>query len=387
MAPQEAKQHMPFTREYWEEQELSALAPYALKSRYAKREHEEPRKLRFRTHFQRDWHRILHSFYFRKLEYKTQVFPFGEGLDITRNRLTHTLEVFQIAASLACGLGANVDAVKAIALAHDLGHPPFGHTGERALKRLARRFNHNRHGLRIVRELEVRYPAYKGLNLTLDVLEGIAKHKSDYDVPVADAKIQPGPFPSLEGQIVDYGDTVAYRCHDLEDALRSHILDFDTVLREPPEIMAEVARNTQVKDTDILLSTIIRNLIGRYVDDIIETSLRTISTRNIHSPDHVRHASAGTIAMSAHMQALDQELGAYLMDNFYCDFRIKRMMKKGEQVIERLFSLFSQDSQLLPPAVRQEIADMPAEKTRIVADYIASLSDREAMQEYHAILP
>ena len=216
------------TREKLEEQERQVLAPFAVFSDTVGadgREHPEDAPSD-RTHFQRDWHRITHSRAFRKLEYKTQVFVFGEGGemgDVVRNRLTHTLEVSQIATSICRTLGLNEDLANAIALAHDLGHTPFGHSGEFKLRELAQSFNHNDHSLKIVRQLEHRYPDFDGLNLTLPTLAGIEKHDTPFDKTLTN-HFFPSQGPSIEAQVVSIADQIAYRSHDVEDSIVTGIL-------------------------------------------------------------------------------------------------------------------------------------------------------------------
>lgn len=377
---------MIYSREYWEDIEERTLAPYSLKSKYAKRLNDEPAEALYRTQYQRDWNRVLHSHSFRKLEFKTQVFPFGEGLDITRNRLTHSLEVLQIAISIANGLGVNPDCVMAISLAHDIGHPPFGHTGEDTLKELIDAFNHNQHSLNIVMNLEKRYPYYNGLNLTIDVLEGLEKHSTDYDkAPQKNSFFPYASFPSLEGQIVDYADTIAYRCHDLEDCLLSNIIEFIDFIENPPLIMKEIPKIQNAGNKHIYLSQLTRALISLYIDDIISTTENNLKYYNIQSPEDIRKCEIKTVNFSNEMKNLDHNLGNYLFENYYRDYRIVRMMNKGKDIIFKLFNSFISNIELLPGTEQEKIAIEPKEKKIIIADYIASMTDREALKQYNSI--
>ncbi len=377
---------MHYKKEYWEEAEEKILAPYALKSRNSRRLHREPNPAVNRTSYQRDWNRVLHSQSFRKLEFKTQVFSFGEGLDITRNRLTHSLEVLQIAVSIAHGLGVNSDCVMAISLAHDIGHPPFGHTGEDALKELTTDFNHNQHSLDIVMNLEKRYPDYDGLNLTTDVLEGLEKHSSDYDRPPLKGLIFPDTkFPSLEGQIVDYADTIAYRCHDLEDSLLSGIIDFIDFISAPPVIIKDIMPQKLQGDRNLYLSQLTRALINLYVGDIIENTNCNLKKHDIKSVEDVRKCDIKLVGFSHSLKTSNDSLGNYLFANFYKDYRIIRMMNKGKEIIKRLFTSFYGNQYLLPGDVRARITGGSYSKEKIIADYIASMTDREALRVYNSI--
>lgn len=376
---------MRYLKEYWEEQEEHTLAAYALKSKNATRLHAEPEPALYRTNYQRDWNRVLHSQSFRKLEFKTQVFPFGEGLDITRNRLTHSLEVLQIATSIANGLGANSDCVMAISLAHDLGHPPFGHTGEQALKEMTNDFNHNHHSLNIVMHLEKRYTDFNGLNLTMDVLEGLEKHITDYDRPVTRPFIIKGTKnPSLEGQIVDYSDTIAYRCHDLEDSLLSGIIDFSAFLKSPPGILKVIREIPVTREKTFYLCQLTRALINQYVQDIIDTTSKNIQHHKITSCNAIRKCPCRLVEFSHKLKELDKELGNYLFDNYYTDFRIARMMNKGKDIIKNLFNIFCRNERLMPKNEVEKIGPRNT-KEKVIANYIASMTDREALKQYSSI--
>ncbi|HOL50238.1 MAG TPA: deoxyguanosinetriphosphate triphosphohydrolase, partial [bacterium] len=277
------------TRKDWEEIEEKTLAPYAVKSnqhlgrKYPERQHP------LRTSFQRDRDRIIHSTAFRRLEYKTQVFIYHEG-DYYRNRLTHTIEVQQIARSIARNLGLNEDLTEAISLAHDIGHTPFGHKGEQALNEIMQKFGksfeHNLHGLRVVDILEIRYPQFEGLNLTYEVREGIIKHKTSYDSP-AISEFTEHVSPSLEAQVVNLADEVAYTSHDLDDGLKSGILEEKELapLGIWQNVIKRINRNV---DEQILRTSIVRTLINLLVEDLIETSEQLIKQNSIRSVEDAR---------------------------------------------------------------------------------------------------
>jgi dGTPase len=340
------------------------------------REHPEPAP-RERTHFQRDWHRITHSRAFRKLEYKTQVFAFGEGGemgDVIRNRLTHTLEVSQIATSMCRALGLNEDLASAIALAHDLGHTPFGHSGEDKLKELVDSFSHNEMSLKIVRELEQRYPGFPGLNLTLHTLSGIEKH--DGRRTAERAAFQPGMAPSLEAQVASIADGIAYRSHDVEDSLVSGILSFadfhEAELALWGRVWDDVGNGAGVAalPSQVALAQLTRRLISVMIEDALNETARRLAAAGIESLDGVLAATTGLVDFSAEFAPMNSALGGFLHERFYMDYRVRRGNIKGQMVIERLFEHFTRHPGLLPPDVH------------VVADYIAGMTDREAYSLY-----
>ncbi len=384
------------TRELLEAQEERVLAPYAVASSRANgaagREHDEPAP-RDRTHFQRDWHRITHSRAFRKLEYKTQVIVFGEGGemgDVIRNRLTHTLEVSQIATSLARSLGLNEDLASAIALAHDLGHTPYGHSGEEQLRQLVASFNHNDHSLKIVRQLEHRYPGFPGLNLTLDTLSGIEKHDTPYDKTLTNM-FQPGQGPSLEAQVASIADQIAYRSHDVEDSITAGILSPQDYHASGVALWREVwAEMGEIRDERVRLPQVTRRLINRMVSDVLSETARRLSAHGIATLDDVYNAQADLVGFSAGFTPLNEALGRFLFDAFYKDYRVLRGTVKGQGIIERLFTHFRAHPQLLPPVWQEDYtaalgkgADrLGREPLRILADFLAGMTDREAYSLY-----
>lgn len=369
--------------------EVSFLAPYAqFSSKSAGREHFE-NEPETRTQFQRDWHRITHCRAFRKLEFKTQVFVFGEGEDVSRNRLTHTLEVSQIATSICRRLGLNEDLAQAIALAHDLGHPPFGHAGEQELQELVHSFNHNLHGLRIVRELEKRYPDFDGINLTFETLEGMDKHNTNYD-KLPNHYFFKGLQPTLETQVVNLSDSIAYRSHDVEDGLASGIITPEMITDSGSELLIDSWEKVKAYKPEIQLAQISRNLIDAVVQDVVKESYKQLNDNNICSLDDVRKASLILIRMSKEMETNDSILGSFLLDNFYKDYRVLRATYLGRKVLRDLFFTFSTTPELLPKPIMQRYLDanegvIPLEPVRVLADYLASHTDRSALEEHKKI--
>lgn len=383
------------SREDLEAMERRYLAPYAVMSAMTGtggREHVEPPPVD-RTHFQRDWHRITHSRAFRKLEYKTQVIVFGEGGemgDVLRNRLTHTLEVSQIATSMSRSLGLNEDLANAIALAHDLGHTPFGHSGEDMLRELVSSFNHNDHSLKIVRQLEHRYPGFDGLNLTLHTLAGIEKHDTPYDRTHTNM-FQPGQGPCLEAQVASVADQIAYRSHDVEDSITAGILNLEDYHAAGLTLWDEVWHEMgTIEDDRIRLPQATRRLINRMVSDVLDETAARLEKHGIASMDDVFAAQAVLVDFSDGFKPQNEAMGAFLMDGFYSDYRVRRGTTKGQMIIASLFQHFRDHPELLPPVERidYEAAQkknhdrLGREPLRVIADFIAGMTDREAYNLY-----
>ncbi len=371
------------TREAIEEREERTLAPYAAKSRHSRgREHPEPEHP-LRTAYQRDRDRIVHSTAFRRLEYKTQVFVNHEG-DYYRTRLTHTLEVAQISRTIARIMGLNEDLVEAIALAHDLGHTPFGHSGEQELNEQMKDhggFEHNRHGLRVVEKLERRYPAFPGLNLSWEVREAIAKHTTRHDRP-AIARYDDGTQPLLEAQAVEVADEIAYNNHDLDDGLTAGLLS-ERDLRAV-ELWATTAQAVDDQlpglPRKLRQRQIIIRLINAQVTDLVETTAARIAERGIRSPEDVRAAGERLFRFSPAMESRKKELEAFLHEELYHHYRVVRMMTKAKRFIRELFQAYLADPRQLPDEHRA------AAKTeglhQAICDYIAGMTDRFAQDEY-----
>ena len=366
------------SRSELEEREAQTLSPLGVRSQDAVRQQgpEVDPPPSSRTHFQRDWNRVMHSEAFRKLEYKTQVFPFGEGLDVTRTRLTHTLEVSQIAGAICVALGLNEDLARAIALAHDLGHPPFGHSGEDVLREFAG-FNHNAHGLRIVTELEHRYP-FRGLNLTTVVIEGMEKHDVEFD-RLDRYHWFSGQSPTLESQVASAADVIAYRSHDVEDALTSGLLTKDDFraagLGLWDELESRVARYAE----DIRTAQTTRLLIDLFVSDMLQESERRIAAAQVRDAGGVRACRHALIWFSQGFEERQQALGAFLREAFYRHYKIMRMTDKGKRVIHALIEEYGKNPNLLPPDAQKRYAD---EGRLAIADHIAGMTDRYAVREY-----
>jgi dGTPase len=362
----------------------SALASYAMKSYESRgrvyKEQEHP----YRSAYQRDRDRIIHSAAFRRLEYKTQVFVNHEG-DYYRTRLTHTLEVAQIARTIAASLRLNVDLTEAISLAHDLGHTPFGHSGEEALNQLMVKFggfNHNLQGLRVVDILEERYPDFPGLNLTWEVREGIVKHSSTFDKAVEIKELAPCELPTLETQIVDIADEIAYDNHDLDDGIASGLLKESDLEKLPiwNNICAKISKKYVKMDEERRRYLIIRSLIDLQVTDLIQEADRNINKLKIKSCLDVKKLHKKIVSFSKEMLNLRKPLREFLMQKLYHHYRVIRMSDKAKRFIQELFSVYIDKPEQLPTKIQKRI---PIDGTRrVVCDYIAGMTDRYALDEY-----
>ena len=377
---------MIFTRQQLEELEDQNLAPYAVRSRNSKGRQFPEDEPDYRTVFQRDRDRILHTTAFRRLEYKTQVFINYEG-DYYRTRLTHTLEVTQIGRSVARALGANEDLVETICLAHDLGHPPFGHSGERVLSRLMvdhGGFNHNHQSFRIVTQLEKRYPEFEGLNLTWEVLEGIVKHETDYDVADAEG-FEPELRGHLEAQIANVADELAYTAHDLDDGLHSGMITPDQLAGVSLwEVINESIgrRRSDVLD-DLARHRLIRRLIGIEVNDLVQSIDRMIRRSGIRTVEDLQKLPYNVVGFSEDMHRRNRELKDFLYQNLYNHYRVVRMAVKAEQTLENLFTTYVREPSVLPTPYQQSIEKAGLEQT--ICDYIAGMTDRYAIDEYQKL--
>ena len=371
-------------REQYERHEASWLAPLATKSAGTGRPlPEEPDETR--TAFQRDRDRIIHTTAFRRLEYKTQVFVYSEG-DHYRNRLTHSIEVAQIGRTLARGLGCNEDLTEAICLAHDLGHPPFGHVGEETLNTLMTLhdgFDHQRQTFRILTTLEHRYPEHPGLNLTYEVLEGVVKHDTDYDV--ADARdFHPEERGTLECQLSNLADEIAYNTSDLDDGLRSGLLvpqEVATLAIAAKALASLGAESADELHDDLLRHRFIRRLVGLEVSDAIAATAQALADADVQDLRNLRQLPHNVACYSATMTADNHELKHFLLHNFYRHYRVMRMAFKAERTLADLFHAYSNRPQQLPPETRAKV-DATADIHRIICDYLAGMTDRYAIQEH-----
>ncbi len=366
------------------------LAPYAARSASARGRAIPEAVPETRSEFQRDRDRIIHSTAFRRLEYKTQVFVNHEG-DLFRTRLTHSIEVAQIARSLARNLRVNEDLVEAISLAHDLGHTPFGHAGQDALNACMKDFGgfeHNLQSLRVVDTLEQRYGAFDGLNLTFETREGILKHCS---LPNAQQLGEVGrrfidkKQPGLEAQLTNLADEIAYNNHDIDDGLRSGLLTVEQLgeVALYARHRAEVERLFPGIGGRRAINETVRRMINALVLDLIQTSRSNIVQAGVASIEDVRNAPP-LIAFSDAMKQEAQELKRFLRKNLYQHYQVNRMTSKARRIITDLFNIFISGPQLLPPDYQLD-GDDKAEQARKVADYIAGMTDRYAMREYRRL--
>jgi dGTPase len=365
-----------------------ALAPYAMAARNSRgRRHPEPAP-HGRSEYQRDRDRIIHSTAFRRLEYKTQVFVNHEG-DLFRTRLTHSLEVAQIGRSVARSLDLDEDLTEAIALAHDLGHTPFGHSGQDALNACMKPyggFEHNLQSLRVVDVLEQRYAGFDGLNLTFETREGVLKHcslRNARSLGEIGERFIKKRRPSLEAQIANLADEVAYNNHDVDDGLRSGFL----TLEQLSEIaifqrhMRAALKEFPALTGRRLVHETVRRMIDTLVTDLIRASAANIRARAPKDAEDVRRAPA-LIAFSPRIQSEQLELKRFLRKNLYQHYRVARMSSKARRIVTGLFDAFIDEPRLLPPDFQERAA---ADKPRAIADYIAGMTDRYAIVEYRRL--
>ena len=361
-------------RQQMEAQELAALAPFAEKSAASRgRQYPEPRHA-FRTEFQRDRARIIHSRAFRRLEYKTQVFLNGTG-DHLRTRLTHSIEVASISRTIARALGLNEDLAEAIALAHDLGHSPFGHSGEETLDECMREhggFDHNRQSLRVVELLENAYPQFPGLNLTREVREGLQKHS-------------PSGCLSLEAQIADLADEITYYSHDLDDAVDFHILSSEQL--EPITIWkaSSDAVKAQVREAGEpqLHKLVIRDIIDRQVNDVVHTSAAAIDKSAVTTADEARQQPAPLIRYSEERRTANAQLRRFLYQNVYYHPRVAEVNRRACDMLREVFAAYVSHSALLGEASARRIGEEGLHRT--VCDYISGMTDRYLIEEHERL--
>jgi dGTPase len=379
---------MILDRTVQERKEREFCAPYAMLSATSRGRSYPETECPYRTAFQRDRDRIIHSKAFRRLEYKTQVFAYYEG-DHYRTRLTHTLEVAQIARSVAQYLGANEELAYAIALAHDLGHTPFGHAGEHALHEIMADhggFEHNCQSLRVVDLLEARYPDFPGLNLTHETRAGIIRHHTTYDhVPdPASQEFLDYPQPSLEAQIVNLSDEIAYNCHDIEDGLRSGFFDEGDLadLELWNHLKARVRERYPEVDKDTFRYQCTRLLIDGFIRDVIASTEERLSEGMFRTPEDIMNYSRPVVAFSPAMQSWKEALNKFLHSRFYTHHKILRMQFKAYRLLKDLFEEFVSRPSQLPPNVHKRAQDGSESVERIVCDYVAGMTDRFALDEH-----
>lgn len=362
------------------------LAAYAAQSDLSRGRRYDELYKDDRPAYERDRDRIIHCAAFRRLEYKTQVFVNHEG-DYYRTRLTHSLEVAQIGRGIARRLNLNEDLVETLALAHDLGHTPFGHTGEGVLDRLMSPyggFEHNRQSLRIVEHLEERYPGFNGLNLTWEAREGIIKHSSDYDIPDDSdfAEYCPGLRPTLEAQIIDLADEIAYNNHDIDDGLKAGYLKHEALagITLWSETYARVRQKYPMLDEERQVLQTISHLIGHLILDLVEQSRANIEDGGISTLDDVRMQKSNLVMFSKDTAEKNKELKGFLYQNLYSHYKVERMRIKAERFLTILFENYLQNPTLLPVSYQEKYQEYGME--RVICDYIAGMTDRYALDEY-----
>ena len=372
-----------------------SLAPYAAQDSTSRgRRHPEVAPS-YRSEFQRDRDRIVHCGAFRRLEYKTQVFVNHEG-DLFRTRLTHSIEVAQIGRSIARTLGLNEDLTEAIALAHDLGHTPFGHSGQDALNACMKDyggFEHNLQSLRVVDLLEERYAEFPGLNLTFETREGILKHcslKNAEHLGDVGRRFIEKKQSNLEAQVANLADEIAYNNHDVDDGLCSGLITVEQ-LREVglfgDQYVAVQKQHPNLPER-VQIHEIVRRMINQLVVDLTETTRRLLAESKAQSIDDVRHAARPLVAFSEPLREQSLALKRFLREGLYNHYRVRRMTGKAERIITDLFGVFMGDARLLPPQFQDKVRAAPGDKNilaRVVADYIAGMTDRYAIREHRRL--
>lgn len=361
------------------------LAPYASRSVQSKGRRYPEEFKDDRPAFERDRDRIIHCAAFRRLEYKTQVFVNHEG-DYYRTRLTHSLEVAQIARGIARKLCLNEELTEAISLAHDLGHTPFGHAGEAVLTTLMADyggFEHNLQSLRVVELLEERYPHFPGLNLTFETREGLAKHSSYHDSPAVDlSEYEMGLTSTLEAQIINVADEIAYNNHDIDDGLESNLIHRDELVEVPlwKEVFERVEKKYPHATLQTKTYTAISSLIGLLIQDVVSQTERNIEEHGIETEEDVRRLGTGLVNYSPSVQKESEFLKGFLLTRLYRHWRVERMRIKAERFITELFTAYVETPTLVPERYRKRMDEGPI--PRMVCDYIAGMTDRFALDEY-----
>ena len=373
------------------------LAPYAATDTASRGRQYSESTPAYRSEYQRDRDRIIHSSAFRRLEYKTQVFVNHEG-DMFRTRLTHSIEVAQISRSIARILNLNEDLSETIALAHDLGHTPFGHAGQDALNACMQDyggFEHNLQSLRTVDTLEERYAEFPGLNLTFESREGILKHcslRNAKQLGKIGQRFIDKTQPSLEAQLVNLADQIAYNNHDVDDGLRSGLISIEQLLAI--DLFAAQHAEVMSRYPDLfgrrLIHEIIRRMINQQVVDLVETSQTHLTELSPQNIDDIRVQTAPLIRFSDDMLSANQSLKRFLRENLYNHYRVHRMTSKAQRTLTALFDAFMHEPRLLKPEHQDKVKQLEAKdgesgRARAVADYIAGMTDRYAISEYQRI--
>ena len=372
------------TRQELEDIEFRTLAPYASLSKNSKGRVINEKEHDYRTAYQRDRDRIVHTSAFRRLEYKTQVFVNHEG-DYYRTRLTHSLEVSQIAKTIARALGLNEDLTDAVCLAHDLGHTPFGHAGQDVMEVLMKSyggFEHNEQSFRILTYLETPYPDFVGLNLSSEVLEGVMKHSKSYNLPDG-TPFERDEIPSLEAQLCNIADSIAYNNHDVDDGLKSGLLDVGD-LKEIP-IWEERYQVVKKEHADHpfphQVRMTVRKMINDIATDLIATTTQNIKENGIHSFEDVKTKGKNIVDFSENMKAQMSQLKSFLFKHLYRHYRVERMADKAKRILQDLFVSYQRNPNTIPHDFKDRY-HQDEDIERIVCDYIAGMTDRFAIQEY-----
>jgi len=371
---------------------IQTLAPYAVQVEHSRgRRHPEPPHA-YRNDFQRDRDRVIHSRAFRRLEAKTQVFT-GRFSDHFRNRLTHTIEVAQISRTIAAQLRLNVDLVETLALAHDIGHPPFGHAGEKALDAAMRQhglfFDHNLHALRIVEDFEQRYAAFRGLNLTFEVREGIIKHSRDYnpaEFPEL-AEYWLDKRPPLEAQLIDATDELAYNTADLDDGYEARLLTLEQIKEDVPvfaRLFDEVEKLYPAAPKKLQFNEVLRRILDRWVSDLIESTQTEIDTaaRGEITLEDIRACPKRLVRLSPQVEAERAETKEFLYRNLYYSPVLEPEKEDAERIITELFDLWMKAPEKLPATYQQKIKSGSEPRARVVCDYIAGMTDTYIYEQY-----
>ena len=372
------------------------LAPYAVKNEDSKGRLYPDYPNIIRSDFQRDRDRLIHSAAFRRLEGKTQVFAYHEGRNY-RTRLTHSIEVAQITRTLCKNLNLNEELGEAIALAHDLGHAPFGHAGERGLNHCMKKFggfDHNVNSLKLMTETETHYPSFRGLNLTWETLEGTVKHNgpikkvSNKFLKEFDKKfpLDLKNYPSLEAQTASFADDIAYNNHDIDDGFRAGFFTIEDLceLDFVRKIIYDFDKQNPSADNRLRIYAVTRALIGAMVFDLLKTTKENISQNHIETTEDIRKAKKFTAGFSEEMESKIADLRTFLTKHFYTHSNIARMDAKSQKIVEDLFSAFMEDCRLLPMDLRQEIdfCSTIADKADKICTYIANMTDAFAVEEH-----
>jgi len=363
-------------------------APYAALSQDSRgRKYPIPRNV-FRTDFQRDRDRIIHSTAFRRLQHKTQVFAnLGDENDHYRTRLSHTIEVAQISRTIARMLGLNEELAEAVALAHDLGHTPFGHAGEEVLGALMwdyGGFNHNHQSLRVVDYLEKRYPGHFGLNLTFEVREGIIKHETNTDLEIPE-EFRTGENPLLECQLINLADEIAYNGHDIDDGLASGLLTFEMIAENESlgPVLETVQASTAEKTPHMIRFALVRNLVNRMVTDLVDEITKRLRDHNIDSVAAVRSCEEKLVSFSEPQNIFNHDVMRFLRYKMYKHERLGWMTERSSEIITFLFTYYHEHIEEMSRDFRERFPDQ--RRQRLVADYIAGMTDRFALTEFNRL--